>query len=74
MQSGDGGDPLESAVAEPLGFVGGDPASLLFIEAAEEEVELVVLTAFGMVPGETGGASAVVNRRWCRHDLAPSLE
>lgn len=74
MEPGDRGDLLESAVAESLGFAGGDPASLLFVQPAEEEVELVVAVPFGMVSGETGGASAFVNRRWRRHDLAPSLE
>jgi hypothetical protein len=43
VQSGDGGDLVEPAVAESLSFQSGNPATLRFVESAEDEVELAVV-------------------------------
>jgi hypothetical protein len=62
VQAGDLGQQGVSAVAGLLELQGGQPAALLFIEAAQEEVDLVVVLAFRvLLPTAAGGAFAQVN-------------
>jgi hypothetical protein len=42
VQAGNEGDQGVAAVADLFGFQGGEPAPLLLIEAAHQEVHLVV--------------------------------
>jgi hypothetical protein len=51
-----------AAVAELLGLEGGDPAALLLVEAAAEEIHLVVDLLLGVVcTRPTVGALALMN-------------
>jgi len=74
MKAGDLGDALESAVPPTLGFASGDPATLLLIQSAEQQVELPMIVAEWMVPGAAVSTTAIVNGHRCGHIGSPSLE
>ncbi|HWU37396.1 MAG TPA: hypothetical protein VN203_07060 [Candidatus Acidoferrum sp.] len=62
MQAEDKGDVGIAAVADFLGFQGSEPASLLFVEAAGEEIHMVMHVPFRMVgTGKAGRALAAVD-------------
>ncbi|MFL5335719.1 MAG: hypothetical protein ACJ8H8_21690 [Geminicoccaceae bacterium] len=42
VQPGDLGKPLHAAIAEACRLKSGQPATLLFVEAAEKQVDLLV--------------------------------
>jgi hypothetical protein len=62
MQSGDLGDPLETAVSEPHGFASGRPATLLLVQSTEQKIELSMIVAIGMFSDPAIWASALMNR------------
>ena len=49
VETGDSGHYANAAVSDPLCFDGGIPAPLLFVEAAEEQVDLFMQDPLGMV-------------------------
>jgi hypothetical protein len=49
MEAGDGGQQAVAAVAEALGFPGSQPASLLLVESAEEQIKLSMHLLVGMI-------------------------
>src|SRR5262249_41045283 len=63
VQAGDGGQQSVAAVAGFLGFQGGQPASLLLIEATHQEIDLVVELSVGMaLPASARGTLALMDR------------
>jgi hypothetical protein len=50
VESRDLGDQAVTAVADAVGFEGGIPAALLFVETAEQEVDLGMERPVGMRP------------------------
>ena len=62
VEAGDLSEPRIAAVADLLGLQGSEPAALLFVEAAENEVRVAVEQAFGMIViRDAGGTLAFVN-------------
>jgi hypothetical protein len=49
VQSGDACDGRVAAVADLFGLNGRDPATLLFIEALEEQIHLLMQLLFGVI-------------------------
>jgi hypothetical protein len=49
VEAGDQGQEDIATVAALLGFEGGQPTALLFVQAAADEVQLVMEKAFGVV-------------------------
>jgi hypothetical protein len=49
VQAGDAGQQGIAAVPGLLGFQGGEPAALLFVEAAHQEVDVAMELAVGVV-------------------------
>lgn len=57
MEAGDAGEVDIAATATFLGFEDREPAALLLVEAAEDEVHPMIQPAFGIVvTADTGGA------------------
>ena len=74
VQAGDLRDPLEAAMPQTHGLARGDPAALLFIQPAQQQIELPMIFPFRMFTRLTGRTTTIVNRRWHRHRPAPSLK
>jgi hypothetical protein len=75
MKAGDFRDPLEAAVPQPRGFACGGPATLLFVQPAEQKIELPMIITFLMMPSLAIWATAFVDRSFRRrHCRTPSLE
>jgi len=66
VQAGDQGDTCIAAVAVLVGFEGGEPAALLLIKAAEQEVHagvpLLVGVRFGLLARRTPAPMHVRDR------------
>ena len=63
MQAGDLGEQRIAAVADFLGFQGGEPASLLLVEPTHQEIDLVMMPALRVIPTTAAvGAPALINR------------
>jgi len=72
-QTEDEGDAGVAAVAELAGLQGGEPAALLLVQAAGEEVHLVMQPAVGVVGlAEAVGALARVNDAVSHDDISES--
>jgi hypothetical protein len=68
VEAGDPGEQGIAAVADLLGLQGGEPAPLLLVQAAHQEVEVGVPLPVGVIAAaSTGGALALMNRS-VRHD------
>jgi hypothetical protein len=74
VQAGDLRDSLESAMPQTLGLASGDPAALLFIQPAQQQIELPMIFPFRMFTRPTGRTTTFVNRRLRCHRPAPSLK
>jgi hypothetical protein len=62
VQTGDAGEKDVAAVPQLLGLEGREPASLLLIQAAEEQIHLgVELPLRVVLPSETSRALALMN-------------
>jgi hypothetical protein len=62
MQAGDQGHPAVAAAADALGLQGGHPAAVRFVQPAQEQVQVAVEEAVGMVAvSDTEGAVALMN-------------
>jgi hypothetical protein len=73
VQAEDEGDAGVAAVAELAGLQGGEPAALLLVQAAGEEVHLVMQPAVGVIAlAEAVGALARVNDAVSHDDLSES--
>jgi hypothetical protein len=73
VQAGDFGNPFNATMPTPLRFASGDPTSLLFIQAAENQIEIPMVLSFWMIASPTCRTSAFVNRTFLRHHRPPSL-
>lgn len=63
VESGDQGEENVAAVSDLLGLQSSEPASLLFIEATHQEIDVVMMLAgVGVVAGKTSRALALMNR------------
>ena len=61
VQAEDEGDAAVAAVAELAGLQGGEPAALLLVQAAEEQVHLAMQLLVGMIgTGNAVGALTLV--------------
>jgi hypothetical protein len=61
VQASDARDQSVATVAEFVGLQGGQPASLLLVQAAHQQIELVVDLAGGMLPAGAVGTLAAMN-------------
>jgi hypothetical protein len=68
VQAGDVGQEGVASVAEFLGLQGGEPASLLLIEAAHQEVEMGVPLPLGMILTSLAAGALTLMDRGVRHD------
>jgi hypothetical protein len=67
-EAGEEGEQGVAAGADLLGLQGSEPAALLLVEAAHDEVEVGMPLPVGMIPAAlTAGALALMNRG-VRHD------
>ena len=73
MQSRDFGNLLNAAMPAPPGFASGHPTPLLFIQAAENQIEVTMVFLFGMVASLTCRTPTFVNRTFRCHHRPPSL-
>jgi hypothetical protein len=71
VQPGDERDPGVAAMANFLGFEGGHPAALLFIESVQQEIELVMQLAVGVVLAAGTGGTLTAMNRIVIHDASP---
>jgi hypothetical protein len=63
VQAGDEGEQRVAAVAGLLGLQGGEPPALLLVQAAHQEVDLVVTSLVGVIlPALATGARTRANR------------
>ena len=49
VEAGDLGHEANASVAEALGFDDGVPASLLFVQTAQQQIDLLMMQPLGMV-------------------------
>ena len=71
VQADDEGNQGVAAVAELLGLQGGDPAPLLLVQAAEEQVHLAMQFPVGMVATGNAGRTLALVQRDVGHDSPP---
>lgn len=72
MQTGNQGEQVIATMPNPLCFPGGQPTPLLFVESAEQQVQLVVQLLVRMVCRlQTIRTLALVNG-WEQHFLSPA--
>ena len=57
----------------PPGFASSHPTPLLFIQTAEDQIEVTMVFFFQMFAGLTCRTSTFVNRTFPCHDRPPSL-
>jgi hypothetical protein len=68
VQNGDVGQERIAAVAAFVGLQGGEPASLLLIEAAHQKVEMGVPLPLGMILTSLAVGALTLMDRGVRHD------
>ena len=73
MQAGDLGDPLESTMPEPHGLTRRHPATLLLVQAAQQQIELPMIVPFRVFTRQTVRTTTIVYRRYDRHRTTPFL-
>ena len=74
VQARDLRESLESAMPQTLGLASGDPAALLFIQPAQQQIELPMIFPFRMFTSPTGRTTTFVNRCLRCHRPAPSVK
>lgn len=74
MQAGNEGEQGVAAVAGLLGLQGGEPAPLLLIEAAQEEVNLVMQLPLGVVVTDLAFGALTQMNGDVRHDEISAAE
>jgi hypothetical protein len=73
-QPADGCHKPIAAMSDLLGLQCHDPAALLLVQAAQQEIELMVQLPIRVILGlQTNGALALINILF-RHGLPPSLK
>ena len=73
MQSRDFGDLLNAAVPSPLGFASRDPTPLLFIQTAEDQIEVAMILFFRFFANPTCRTPTFVNHNLRCHHRPPFL-
>jgi hypothetical protein len=71
MHAGDFRDALKAAVPQPHGFTSGGPATLLFVQSAEQKIELPMVLAIGVFSDAAIWATALVNLSFLRRRHRP---
>jgi hypothetical protein len=61
VKAGDFGHPLETAVPRAHGLAARDPAALLLVRPAGQQVEMPMIVPVRVLARATGGALALVN-------------
>lgn len=74
VQAGNLGDPLEATVPQSLGLTRRHPATLLFVQPAQQQIELPMIRPHRVFTHLTRLTTTIVNRQWRRHRPTPSLE
>jgi hypothetical protein len=73
MQARDLRDPFDSAMSETLGLAASHPAALLFVQAAQQQIELPMLVSSCLLTCSTRRTTALVNRQFHSHRPTPFL-
>ncbi|MFM9961706.1 MAG: hypothetical protein ACKV2Q_10820, partial [Planctomycetaceae bacterium] len=74
MQSRHHRDLCQSAMSETLGLAASHPAALLFVQAAQQQIELPMIFANCLITRLTRQTPTFVNRKFRGHRPPPSLE
>jgi len=67
------GNLLDAAMPAPPGFAAGNPASLLFVQTAENQMEIAMILLLWMITSLTCCTRTVPNRKFPCHRRPPSL-
>lgn len=73
MQPRDLRHPLDSAMPQPPRLPADDPAALLLVQPAQQQVQLVMIRPFRMLTRATRRAATLVNQKFFRH-RPPSMD
>jgi hypothetical protein len=73
MNACDLGDSLETAMPLTHGFACCNPATLLLIQATQQQIQLLMIFTLGMITGLTSRAATCVNYQFHSHRHTPSL-
>jgi hypothetical protein len=74
MKAGDLCDALEAPMPQAHGLTCCNPAPLLLIQPAQQQIELPMIFPFRMFTRAASRTPAIVNRPWRAHCPTPSLE
>jgi hypothetical protein len=73
MEAGDLCDVLETAMPQTQGLTRCQPASLLLVQPAQQQIELPMILPVRMFTRSASRAAAIVNGQGCAHRPTPFL-
>ncbi len=74
MQARDLGNPFDSAMSQTPGLAARHPATLLLVEAAQQQIELPMIVSLRVLTRPTCRTITLMNHQFRCHRPPPSLE
>jgi hypothetical protein len=74
MEASDFRNPLKTTMSQAFGLSRRDPATLLFVQPTQEQIELPMIFSFRVFTGTTRSTTTLVNHQFLAHCPTPSLE